>query len=675
MNRLYLLVTLLPLIISANNFNNLGIKGLTYEANKSESFLDANQIIFKDIRIKLDDISIQAKKLTLNYKTKDFIAEGNVLINNKIFIAHSKNAKGNLLKKVYTMELPKIKKNIWRLSSESASISQKQYVTHKVTISSCEKEKKQHYNMVADKVTYTQTQGFKAYNTTFYLNQIPIFYLPYFPGKIGLDDGDFIVRHVISSRWGLGLLSTLPYDVSGTGSSNLLIDFRSKRGLALGNRSIYETQKSATEFLLYGLYDQDSPGTNGFIGKFKDRKERLRVKINHSSTIAPNFYFKTKVDYTSDIFLLNDFFRQELNTFAYSYSHIGIEFIGENFNFSYAFQPRINNFNSVVERLPEFTFSITPHHIANNIYYSQKSTINSLKLNWLDSDLPPTGLDNFEDYRSGRFDTQHFFHYYGNLGHLKFIPRFGIRLISYTASSNNSINPDQLGQLLFNDDPFINRNSIINNYDDNGKAKTLLIPEFGFELNFTSEGRINWQNKTLDINNLTHSITPYINWNYVPQVDKKRNSILFFDETDRIAGNHFIRFGVNQTFSTLYQNTERTVISFNNYLDYFLNDQFNSSYWGDYGFITNLSFNDKWSLQSELLTALHNFSLRGFLIGGTYNNPEIIKGSLTYIKRQNYLSQDRYSAGSTLDNALDSTFYARRYEKLNSIRFELEKKD
>ena len=663
-NRVSLFVFFIGFLFLANA-NDLGIKDLTYKAKKSETLLSENKIIFEDIVLNNAGIILKAKKLILNYKTKDIIAQGDVQLRDKNFTSHSTRITGNLQSNNYTITNPRMKYGHWKFNSQNMGVHNKQFFTHKVVLTTCNKqEHSHHYNIVADKVIYTSARGFRAYDSIVYLHGFPILYLPYFPGELNLSDGPFVIRPAYSSSWGATLLTTLPYHRSENLNASLLLDWRYRRGLALGHKTSYKTAKSSTEFVVYGIDDKDSPLEGGFIGRSKVKNQRYRLSFKHSSQIAKQTYLKSFVEYNSDSLFASEFFRGGRENYSTNYGSAILEHNSGIFDISFLIAPRVNEFTTSVERLPEFSFGITKYNLFSNLYYSNQTAVSNLRINWFSDNR--FRIDN---YQTTRFDSKHFLHYYSNVGAVKILPRAGVRFINYDKSSVSTLDVEQFSELFVADDPFLSIGYNVNSYDGEGEAINRVVYELGLEANATLEA--SWKSSFLEANSFSHSVTPYINWNYVPKINTSRDNVLFFDKVDRITNNNFIRFGLNQDFKISYQGKQQTFFSFNQYVDYHIEDDLgDKNFFADYGIVGSLYINDKINLQAEWLLNPDNFSIKAFLGSLNYDNSKGFSLNTTYLRRKNYLSQERYSGGSFLVNAVDSELYSRRFQGLHSILLE-----
>ena len=308
----------------------------------------------------------------------------------------------------------------------------------------------------------------------------------------------------------------------------------------------------------------------------------------------------------SDNLFLFEFFRKEFNRDPQSVSSVELDLVTKNLELSLTYRPRLNDFESVVERQPELRLEIPRLALGKtNFYLHNETTAAQLHMNWRDLDRPRDGgLGDPKDYLTERFDTANFLYHPFRMKMVSLNPRVGTRFTYYTHSSRKKVTVDQLNSNFLADDPrptVDNLNEVFN-YDNDGGDRLRFALELGMELSFKiSRTWAKIQRKEWQIDGLRHIIQPFMNYTYIPKPNVDNDNLFFFDAIDRIDKLNFIRLGARHHFRTQRNNRIYTLARMENFIDFYFSPERDRDHAGDFGTILQLDPSNKLSFWSKIL--------------------------------------------------------------------------
>ncbi|MCK5845445.1 MAG: hypothetical protein KAG97_12100, partial [Victivallales bacterium] len=331
-----------------------------------------------------------------------------------------------------------------------------------------------------------------------------------------------------------------------------------------------------------------------------------------------------------------------------------LEYQFDRFSAGALVRPRVNNFFSVVESLPEVRLDIPRQELFANIYYQGETTFNYRRMNWRHYDHPRSqGGQDIKRYESARFDTLHMFYYPFKLAMFNFIPRAGIRMTAYSKTSKKKISDDDINNYFVVDSPSTDSGGNINNYDSKGGSEFRFAGEVGMEVN-TKIYRT-WQTAKSafwGVDGLRHVIVPYLNYNFIPEPSVDREHIYYFDDIDRIREQNFLRVGVKNRLETRrgnYGDQEvYTWASLEHYLDFHFASEKNFNTVGDFGTILKFNPTPNFSSTMDLLCDVGQGRLNRFDFRLDYDINEDWKVFMGYYYQREYEQRSVYSMGSSL---------------------------
>ncbi len=524
-----------------------------------------------------------------------------------------------------------------------------------------------------------------AYNCTFWIGNVPVFWVPVLykaPDESGFG---WQIQGGYDSDWGYYVKTKKTVRIYDDPliHTSLLADYFSKRGPGAGLKMKMRSEKSYTESFIYGILDNDAEDTEHT--RFNIPRERYDVYLENYWHITPRLDFRGRIESISDINFLYDFFRERYDNEPQPATYANMDYQFDRFIVSGTVRPRLNDFFTEVEKLPEFRLDIPRQELFYNIYYQGETSIADLEMKWRNFDKRRTAGNRVDprDYDSTRFDTLHMFYYPLNLDLFNIIPRSGLRLTYYSDTSKRKITPSELNAMLGVDNfgrgaPGGN----VVNYDSNGHEKWRFIYEGGIEANTKiSRAWTDAKNAFWDIDGIRHVIVPYLNYNFIPEPTVKRDKLYYFDDIDRINRQNFVRLGVQNRLETRRGDWDKQSIytwaTMENYIDYhFVREKkingSRFSHIGDFG--TKLEFTPipDFSFSNNLLIDGHNFTINKYAASLKYDITHQWKLFTTYTYTNEYEQRSVYSMGSSLTDITSGSSFLRRYGKNHDVSFGLE---
>ncbi|HPN84334.1 MAG TPA: hypothetical protein PK821_03260, partial [Victivallales bacterium] len=527
--------------------------------------------------------------------------------------------------------------------------------------STCEfiTEEHEHYSITASRIKFVpvgaatdlENKGARdasrynvwAYNCTFWIGSVPVFWSPVLFKSSDENGFGWQIKGGEDSDWGYYVRTKKVVKLSDDPEIHaaLLADYFSERGPAAGLKMRMRTEKGFSEGMFYGILDDDPENTAH--GRFNINEERYDAYLSQLWHITPRLDIRGHIEKLSDINFLHDFFneRYEYDPQPATYANIDYQF--DRFTLSGTVRPRINDFFSEVERLPEFRLDIPRQELFKNIYYQGETSIANMKMSWRDYDKDRNTGNNVDpkDYDSERFDTLNMLYYPINLEWLNLIPRSGIRLTYYSETSKKKITPGDLNT-MFGVDNFGqgDEGGVVTNYDDDGSEKWRFVYEGGLEANTKiSRAWNDTKNAFWNIDGLRHVIVPYTNYNFIPEPTENRDRLYYFDDIDRITEQNFVRMGVQNRLETRRGDWEKQAVytwaSMENYFDYHFARETKASgekfeHIGDFG--TKIEFTPlmDFSLANDILVDANDFQINKYSLSLDYDITNKWKISASY---------------------------------------------
>jgi len=565
----------------------------------------------------------------------------------------------------------------------------------------------------AGTTNYNSDQGehsIWAYNTTFRVGDVPILWLPAMYKPPDSDSFGINTQFGHSSDYGYFMKASKKLQLIDDPNlkAKVMVDYYSKRGVGYGADVDFGFEDSKTNLFAYAIndekpyasYDTDNGSNTASYesnnSRFKIPSYRYDLKLSNLTHLTPRMDFRGQIEKLSDINFLNDYFEDRYNENRQPPTFADLEYQLDRASLALTTYVKVNKFDTVSQRLPEFRFDVPRQELFSNVYYQGQSSASYLKQSWRTFDRARTQPNYIDpaDYSTGRFDSLHMFYYPFAVDWLNVIPRAGFRLTGYSQTSKQSIGVDELNELYTADQIDGQTNANVTNYDNNGGAKLRLAGETGIEMN-TKIYR-SWQNVKnafWEIDGMRHVAVPYVNYNFIPDPTVKNSHLMYFDDIDRIESENFVRTGVKNKLQTrrgaLGKEQIYDWLSLENYSDFHFKRPSGYSPMGDIGNILNfnpfpdLSFTSSLILDPTQSDGHDGQADRGDRYAGRpgvswkcidrwYNQMRyqiakdwLVYGGFNY--QDSYKPMSTYSMGSTLTQINSTSDFQRYYNRNQTI--------
>lgn len=346
----------------------------------------------------------------------------------------------------------------------------------------------------AKEVHLSKSNTMKAQNVRFMLFKMPVFWIPSITKDLNHDSMTPIkyrVGYYGSRNVRLGL--SYSFDTGEHWKNRILFDISTLRGLAGGFETEYKSDDRKEQFKAFNYYAHDI-ATND-----SDRKERYRFQGRYD-----NLLFNDKVGFTatydkmSDPEFPGDFTSRGLDSGRAGPTQAQFTRKEANWVSSLNTKVRINNFQSVKQQLPLFTFNMRPMKLGDTPLVLD-NRLNAGYLSYLYAHETP----DVHNFHSSRVDVAQKLFSPFPVGVFSVTPHVGYRAIGYGNSPKH--NSELLAQAL-----------------GGVEAHT----------RFKRQGT-----------NLSHALEPYVQYDYYsnPTVDPRKHYL--FDLQDGLYRQDMMRFG------------------------------------------------------------------------------------------------------------------------------------
>ncbi|MBA2586920.1 MAG: LPS assembly protein LptD [Chthoniobacterales bacterium] len=382
------------------------------------------------------------------------------------------------------------------------------------------------FHLRARKVRIYEKDRVVFSNVTLYIGEIPIFWWPYLYQSLD-DSFSFLISPAFLSSWGPSLLGQITFPITDQIKGRVRLDYRTRRGVALGFDSEMEYGKDNSSYAklrTYYLQDQNPQLNQTSIVRGNVPTARYRISLEDRTQFTDDIVGILNLTKLSDPFLLEDFYQGEFRLDPQPDNVVAVTKSDPIYTLTGILRFELNSFFEQTERLPEVVLDIKRHAIFGSpIFYEGETGIANLRRTFARG-------SGKEDYGAVRFDTFHQLLYPNTyFGWLSIVPRVGFRATYYDRTrdigdtvfkpSDNPLIPD-----FFLPDPTLEEPL----QTAAGRFRTVFNTgaEASFKLSRSWE---NVQTRALGLDGLRHIIQPFTNFSYVSDNDANPAEILQFD--------------------------------------------------------------------------------------------------------------------------------------------------
>ena len=476
-----------------------------------------------NVAIHFGDTDIYADTARYDSKRHEVLAEGHVRIyrEDKLYLAE----RGS-----YNLDTKEIHAETMRSSSDPYFLNGKNFQSfsdgHSVvengdftTDDSIDPD----FHFHAHKVRIYENDRVIFQNVTFYVGKVPVFWWPYLYQSLN-DAFSFSISPAFLSSWGPSLLSEITFPITDKIKGHLRLDYRVRRGAAIGFDSEVNYGKDDSSYLrlrTYFINDQNPDLNRTSLPRGSIGSARYRLSVEDRTDFASDIYGIVDITKLSDAFVMQDFYQSEFRLNPVPDNVIAITKTDPIYTLTAIARFQANNFFEQTERLPEVVLDVARTPIFGSpIFYQGETGIADLHRNF------PLG-SGLEDYESWRADTFHQLLYPNTyFGWLSIVPRAGFRATYYNETRD-------VGKTMFtpSNDPLTPNFLVPDNtplFLSGDTTRTVF--NAGIEASFKiSRAWEEVQNSAFGLDGLRHVIQPFTNFSWVSDPSVNPVAILQFD--------------------------------------------------------------------------------------------------------------------------------------------------
>ena len=363
-------------------------------------------------------------------------------------------------------------------------------------------------------------------NVTFYIGKVPVFWWPYLYQSLDRSFS-YLVAPAYLSSWGPSLLGQITFPIGEKITSTVKLDYRSRRGVALGFDSDItygKNDNSFAKFSSYYLQDQNPELNRTSLPRNGTPTSRYRFSLQNRTQITDDIEATVDVTKLSDGFLLQDFFPPDFRVNPEPDNIVALTKTSPFYTLTAYGRFAFNTFFETTERLPEVALDIKRHGLFGGpIFYEGATSVSELRRNF-----PANSI--FHDYNVLRVDSFHQLTYPNTyFGFLAIVPRVGFRETYYSQTEilNPSLFPP-LADPLLPEFPLPDPQTALPSKKTGDAFRSVF--NAGVEGSFkVSRAWEDVQSRALGLDGLRHIIQPFVNFSYVSSPNLDPATIFQFD--------------------------------------------------------------------------------------------------------------------------------------------------
>ena len=466
-----------------------------------------------NVSVDYGDVFLTCGRITVYTETKDAEAEGDVVLKTPTGEVRGERVKYNFATKEGEILKARIKSGEWYSGGEKIDIlSDGSYKVTDGYITSCDLPEP-HYKIKTRSITIYPDNKVVAKNVTFAVGNMSVAYLPRYDYSL---DGKWPTLNVVpgkNSKWGVFALTSYRYDVDKDNAFTLRLDERQHWGMGEGLDYKYSTDNFGQGLLkTYYTHQRDRDRNE----TLKGEEDRYRVQLRHRWDINDNVTAIAEFHKLNDSEIIKDFFyREEYDRESSPDSYIYLLNSQPEYASSFLTRKRVNRFQSVTERLPEFRFDLKDQALSGfPVYFKTDTTLTNLTSKTASSATDSDVI---------RFDTY-----------------------------NKLTSPLRLADFL-SVAPFIGTRDTFYSKDINGdedKFRTAFYAGVDMSTKFFKTYESSGKFLGVEYNKLRHIITPTVEYEYIHSPSTVPANLQQFDDIDNVARKNAFTLGLENRLQT-----------------------------------------------------------------------------------------------------------------------------
>ena len=304
-----------------------------------------------EAKLTYEDTKIRADNIKLSLENFDLLAEGKVNLQIGKDEVMGEKLRYNLKKRGGVISYPEGREGPVFYKAKKACISPKLIELLDASLTTCDLPSP-HYKIKANKIKLYIGDEIIAEKVTFYVGEIPFFWLPIFVRHLKKENRLIFPSIGYSDFAGWYMRSGYYFYASSKFQGTFHLDYREKKGWAEGVDVSYKLRGGEGELRTYFAEETDS------------KEKRWRLKLRHKHSFSESISLKISLDRLSDKYFLEDYFPGEEKDDEIPPSFISLNYGKSDYNINLLFEPEVNPFNEgTIELVPKIQLSFPSQKI------------------------------------------------------------------------------------------------------------------------------------------------------------------------------------------------------------------------------------------------------------------------------------------------------------------------
>lgn len=490
-----------------------------------------------NIRVEYKDLEITADRVTVYVERREAYAEGNVALTQGDNIITADKIRYDFIKEQGTISPGEGYYDPWFGRADTVDVEGKEKVEFIEGTATTDDYDDPDYSFEAEKVTIYPDDKIIMNDVAVYVGSVPVFWLPYFRRSLKDDCRGSFIYPGYRNTWGFFLFAGYQWCAPGIIVTPHL-DYRYRRGFAYGlDGRFYISDTGKGEWQTYYMkdqgYDIDDEGITN--------KERYLIEFDYKQSLFYKIQSYFSLNYLSDYAIRREFFRSEYDADSQPESYAYFSRRWDEVTLSLKIRPRLNDFYTVTEKLPEVKLQVQEFQLWDtDFYYQGSNSATNFKKKY--------GGEEGTRYESFRFDTYHEMAYSKKFfGWLNFYPSVSIRGDYYSRGPGDPVDYET-STAVKTDSPTPEPTPTPEPPDRRDFWRSVFSYSVGISTDIY--GIFPSQNDWLEINKLRHVITPSIDYYYTDNPSVYYTDIYQFDSIDKIKRANYFKLGLRNQLQT-----------------------------------------------------------------------------------------------------------------------------
>lgn len=391
-------------------------------------------------------------------------------------------------------------------------ISDTEFLMSNAELSTCDLPHP-HYKLRVKEAKMVPGKSLSAKGMGVTLLDIPIMYVPSYTQELTDKRPRLMITPGRSKKLGTFLLGSWRYYLNENARGLLHFDWYQNKGWAQGVDLNYNTKVLGYGNVKY--YRIDEKDTRAEIPEaLRETDERSRLELRHRWSITERDHVVLDFFRSSDIDFRKDYFFREYEKETNPKSFFLYSHVYPNATLSFLGQPRINHFESVVQKVPEIKLETVNQKIAQSQFYYKNTTSFAHLMN--------TAANSGITDEVSRTDTSNQLSYLFRFFNVDFSPFAGHRDTYYSRGIGT----------------------------DKDIMRTMFFSGMDISTKFFRLYEVKTDFMNLNIDKLRHVVTPSVQYSYQHEPSVNKSRLAQLDEVDALEKHNMVTLALENKLQT-----------------------------------------------------------------------------------------------------------------------------